>query len=1774
MGSKSVPWLGVQALYLGRRLDAKLICFPVFSALFLCDFSVRLIPSMPHRFFFEETQSQQEIDSAVAWKSAARCRQKRRQIELQIHIVNLMKDAGLFSLDYREEDNRRWSRLESPRDRAKLLVLTVLLGFLFVWSGAAQNLTPVQYIRPENRTARFALQIVGSGEWFLTTEGPVQTLAERILMYHRGSDRRYDYVGDLDHPAGTVRNVELVMNDQLLVVKALNVQGSITTEASTVVFELQEDQWVLVPIDGASWHSSHRYGKALGVGDDWFVVGTHVFQRNPANSSEFTLVTDPEVAGAQPQFVSGHMGIRDGMVMVRNPDGTFGVYNSGTEYFTDDGFFKDGLFINRPLRRGPPDVWDLWDEARLIKGKFGYEQGDYLMGFNWPDLLDVSDGRIAVGIPLRHFNALSGEGESERVRTYGTSIGIYGETRPGLWSQQQTLRTGILPNEFLFDYSGREAIIVTFRGEMVFADEFVIAALQHGVIAVFDLAAPPNLPPFFTSNEAVSGAFVDDGSERVFRFPVEDPDGDMLSLEADTAKYLNRGAVVKGRFDPETQSVEVVLDGIGGVAHDIVVIDGRGGIASLNVNVQVIPNTAPVLITDTFNIQMSEDGDPKGFSGLSLFARDENLVSVLLNPETLQWRVSNDPIGEVSLTSPQSASARLEEIGVNYVPRPNFFGRDIVEIEVRDQAGQIDTATIRIDVEPENDRPTNHAVPSYYGVFAVGETVGVDPGAWRDVDGQPTELAIETQWYLASDASGSGKQDMIGQTGAVLWVKPEYQSRYLGATLTVRDVNHHKTIGSPQTSAAVRWELPLQLIVQQAPHHTDTLEPPFETLDLALAWHLNVGGLEFLPGAWIVSSVEAFNVRYPDQYFRLRDRLTPWPNSNFFLTGGLEGHFLIENPRENWKPRNLLRLEDLIRDGQETLEPVLQLPRDETHVQAGPNEFWTLHVEQQQELLPNGRRRTVGTLMATNKRAGITHRREAVTQALKLGPEGRRLIVWDFGFEGAEEADGPPGSAPSIDILSFPELNLLAEYETSFAPVGSSQRSPTPTGWGLGPDDDRVLILSRLNWFDNSTGISLGLHDPQAGQVVKLFAFDRRHDRVLNQTGRVKTQVFGFQRETNPITVSIDGEACFILVRSIPLTDQALLELRSWRSGEVKRSFMAPDGHLNDGDFFVPGDPRRWVYGTVTGPKLCVLNLETGEIERLFEPFNNADPLSSTVSIPGVRVSADGDFLAFEEVASEKVPVLGFVPSAPTSVAFHPDAPGDIEGIAFEDQNENGRLDLGLIQSSEPDIIYIIDVSGSAEETFVGTSVGDLDGDGKENTILDAQLAAFRGFHQNLIRFGLAEHARVAVVMFADNASAVDLSGLISETQALQPALADRDGNLVADTFQALSEIRIGHRDLGTGTVFGAALQEALDIFQRAQARPENSNIIFLSDGEPNDSFASIAEEIRDLGVNLRAIGVGRGSSLDNLRLMDPAAVQVNSSQELIQVFQPEEPLLEGIELYVDLNDNGRFDSDEPTTRTSVDQPFSAESEKGRYAFQDIPSHDVKIRLRSDEFSKTLEEPLQVKPVVASHHQIPLKRRGGSPSPEEEPQPSETETAPPAPPSVPPAPTIPAPRIVVHPQSLSVAPGSDIVLTVFAEGEVSSYQWSFSGQAIAGTRGPLLQLVGLSLDDLGEYRVTISGPGGAVTSEPALLSFTASVSPFLIDPDSLTVFEIGGRTNLMFRSDTEPGTKYQVEMIEDVRTGVWTPVGPLQVASGETSEFLLDITGQQQVFFRVVRLEQ
>lgn len=86
----------------------------------------------------------------------------------------------------------------------------------------------------------------------------------------------------------------------------------------------------------------------------------------------------------------------------------------------------------------------------------------------------------------------------------------------------------------------------------------------------------------------------------------------------------------------------------------------------------------------------------------------------------------------------------------------------------------------------------------------------------------------------------------------------------------------------------------------------------------------------------------------------------------------------------------------------------------------------------------------------------------------------------------------------------------------------------------------------------------------------------------------------------------------------------------------------------------------------------------------------------------------------------------------------------------------------------------------------------------------------------------------------------------------------------------------------------------------------------------------------------------------------------------------------------------------------------------------------------------------------------------------------------------------PATRILAQPAHASATPGSGVSLHVSAAGTNLTYQWRKNGADIADATGASHMIRAVSEADTGFYSVVVTGAGGTVTSDTAILTLSSS----------------------------------------------------------------------------------
>ncbi len=337
----------------------------------------------------------------------------------------------------------------------------------------------------------------------------------------------------------------------------------------------------------------------------------------------------------------------------------------------------------------------------------------------------------------------------------------------------------------------------------------------------------------------------------------------------------------------------------------------------------------------------------------------------------------------------------------------------------------------------------------------------------------------------------------------------------------------------------------------------------------------------------------------------------------------------------------------------------------------------------------------------------------------------------------------------------------------------------------------------------------------------------------------------------------------------------------------------------------------------------------------------------------------------FAEISTDKIPLQPCPPK---------EYKGGISGLKWDDTDGDGDRST-IISGFPPDAMFVIDLSGSTQDPFQGSDMGDVNSDGKSNTVLDGELAGFITLNQQLIDQGAGDTGKVSIIGFGYKAGQVDMDPVTPGIQLTTSPGADKNNNGIPDVEDLLRSFKMdyrnyrantltnsfeigayyttcGRRKCGTGTNYEPGLDLSISTLQALGTDADKANVVFISDGVPGGglegtaqfqifqtNYEPEADGLQNAGVNVTAFGAGSAAKLLPLEKIDPRATIFTTTDELIAVFSGTagtggsssggglEPVLPGVTIYLDLNNNGKLDSDEPSQVTN---------DQGLYQFTDL----------------------------------------------------------------------------------------------------------------------------------------------------------------------------------------------------------------------------------------------
>lgn len=413
---------------------------------------------------------------------------------------------------------------------------------------------------------------------------------------------------------------------------------------------------------------------------------------------------------------------------------------------------------------------------------------------------------------------------------------------------------------------------------------------------------------------------------------------------------------------------------------------------------------------------------------------------------------------------------------------------------------------------------------------------------------------------------------------------------------------------------------------------------------------------------------------------------------------------------------------------------------------------------------------------------------------------------------------------------------------------------------GVGIWIDGELVASRdglhgMAYANGSIDLSAGVHTVEIrffekygdqGLDVKIKGpdTDECYDSILDHVGSEATGA----SDTATVTIEVQGE------------DEAPANLAPIAENDafVTDEETAVSGNVLENDSDPDGDP------------ISVIAVEGGEIGEAFE-------VTTAKGHTGlVTLNADGSF------------------------SFAPDA-----SFKALNQGEQDSFELTYTISDDPtavaktNLLFVLDISnstvgrtGDAQDVFSGVGVGDVNGDGLADTVLDAEIAAVISAVQKLLAEGVDPSAvDVGIVTF---------SGLVDLSRFARPYNTPTEDAAIVGTWtldeaaliEALSDIKSGG-----WTNYEAGLQEAENWLAANADAGEANKVFFLSDGRPvidkvnghdvsqdmSDYGDEVARIAGDYGAEIHAIGVGGNSDLGYLNDIDNTggAIQVLDANDL-----------------------------------------------------------------------------------------------------------------------------------------------------------------------------------------------------------------------------------------------------------------------------------------------------
>lgn len=317
-----------------------------------------------------------------------------------------------------------------------------------------------------------------------------------------------------------------------------------------------------------------------------------------------------------------------------------------------------------------------------------------------------------------------------------------------------------------------------------------------------------------------------------------------------------------------------------------------------------------------------------------------------------------------------------------------------------------------------------------------------------------------------------------------------------------------------------------------------------------------------------------------------------------------------------------------------------------------------------------------------------------------------------------------------------------------------------------------------------------------------------------------------------------------------------------------------------EGSVSVSGDGLSVIFD----PGAAFEGLSTGQTATVSFDYTIEDSfgLSDTATVT-LTVNGDGTFAPTQASASDTDTGTNGQPVTATLLADGQTNDGTGEATV--------RISLGAVVQTAINVHIAIDTSGSTQAFVGGASVGDVNHDGRANTILDVEIAAVQSLIQeiasagygdgvvtfNLVPFATTPHSMIQVVLDASDDPLGGPTDIDVLNQHLE-SLRDRGVTNYVETWDAITT-QINALDPGdTESDFVYFISDGVPTPIRST--PYSYNDPFFGSGQYVQSEATLAAAataLQGTGATISAFGVGNNVNPVYLDMID----NTNGSQVL-----------------------------------------------------------------------------------------------------------------------------------------------------------------------------------------------------------------------------------------------------------------------------------------------------